>query len=54
MRVKRADCGDWGIGGTVKNHKSEAGDLVPVRKGIRVKETESKMETEVGVKIAKP
>jgi hypothetical protein len=37
----------------VKNHKSEAGDLVPVRKG-RVGEAESKMETEVGVKIAKP
>jgi hypothetical protein len=37
LRVKRADCGGWGIGGTVKNHKSEAGDLVPVRKG-RVEE----------------
>ncbi len=53
MRVNMADCGGWGIGGTVKNHKSEAGDLVPVRKG-RVEETESKTETEVGVKIAKP
>jgi hypothetical protein len=51
--VKRADCGCWGIGGTVKNHKSEAGDLVPVRKG-RVEEAESKTETEVCVKMAKP
>ncbi len=37
----------------MKNHKSEAGDLMPVRKG-RVEEAESKTETEVGVKIAKP
>ena len=51
--MKRADCGGWGIGGTVKSHKSEAGDLVPVRKG-RVEEAESKMETEVGVKMTKP
>ncbi len=52
--MNRADCGGWGIRGTVKNHnKSEAGDLVPVRKG-RVEEADSKMETEVGVKMAKP
>ncbi len=53
LRVKRADCGGWGIGGTVKNHKSEEGDLVPVRKA-RVEEADSKTETEVGVKTAKP
>jgi hypothetical protein len=51
--VKKADCGGWGIEGTVRNHKSEAGDLVPVRKS-RVEETESKTETEFGVKIVKP
>ena len=52
--MNRADCGGWGIRGTVKNHnKSEAGDLVPVRKG-RVEEAESKTETEVGVKMTKP
>ncbi len=33
MRVKKADCEDWRMGGTEKNHKSEEGDLVPVRKG---------------------
>ncbi len=45
----------WGRGDRRdgEKHKSEAGDLVPVRKG-RVEETESKMETEIGVKIAKP
>ncbi len=42
-----------GMGGTEKNHKSEEEDLVPVRKG-RVKEADSKTETEVGVKITKP
>ena len=42
-----------GMEGTEKNHKSEEGDLVPVRKGI-VDEADSKTETEVGVKIAKP
>ena len=42
-----------GMGGTEKNHKSEEGDLVPVRKG-RVEEADSKTETEVGVKTAKP
>jgi hypothetical protein len=41
------------MGGTEKNHKSEEGDLVPVRKG-RVEEADSKTETEVGVKMAKP
>ena len=45
--------GGMGMGGTEKNHKSEEGDLVPVRKG-RVDEADSKTETEVGVKIAKP
>ena len=40
-------------GGRGKNHKSEEGDLVPVRKG-RVEEADSKTETEVGVKMAKP
>jgi hypothetical protein len=40
MRVKSADCGDGGIGGTVKNLKSEEGDVEPVRKG-RVEEAES-------------
>jgi hypothetical protein len=42
-----------GMGGTEKNHKSEEGDLVPVRKGS-VEEADSKTETEVGVKTAKP
>ena len=41
------------MGGTEKYHKSEEGDLVPVRKG-RVEEADSKTETEVGVKRAKP
>ncbi len=41
------------MGGTEKTHKSEEGDLVPVRKG-RVEEADSKTETEVGVKMAKP
>ena len=45
--------GGMGMGGTEKNHKSEEGDLVPGRKG-RVDEADSKTETEVGVKIAKP
>jgi len=45
--------GGMGMGGTEKNHKSEEGDLVPVRKG-RVEEADSKTETEVGVKTAKP
>ncbi len=43
--MKRADCGDWGMGGTEKNHKLEEGDLAPVRKG-RVEEAESKTEAE--------
>ncbi len=42
-----------GMGGTEKNHKTEEGDLVTVRKG-RVEEADSKRETEVGVKTAKP
>ena len=41
------------MGGAEKNHKSEEGDLVPVSKG-RVEEAESEIETEVGVKTAKP
>ena len=41
------------MGGTEKCHKSEEGDLEPVRKG-RVEEADSKTETEVGVKTAKP
>ncbi len=53
LRVKSADCGGGGIGGTVKNHKSEEGDFEPVRKG-RVEEAESNTETEEGVKMAKP
>ncbi len=40
-------------GGTEKNHKSEEGDLVPVRKGS-VEDAESKTKTEVGMKTAKP
>ncbi len=51
--MQRADFGGWRVGGTVKNHKSEAGDLAPVRNG-RLEEAESKTETEVGVKMAKP
>ncbi len=31
--MKSADCGGGGVGGTVKNHKSEEGDFEPVRKG---------------------
>jgi hypothetical protein len=42
-----------GMRGTEKNHKSEEGDLAPVRKG-RVEEAESNTETEEGVKMAKP
>ena len=42
-----------GMGGTEKYHKSEEGDLVPVRKG-RVEEADSNTETEVGVKTARP
>jgi hypothetical protein len=42
-----------GMGGTEKNHKSEEEGLVPVRKGS-VEEADSKTETEVGVKTAKP
>jgi hypothetical protein len=53
LRVKSADCGGTGIGGTVKNHKSEEGDFEPVRKR-RVEEAESNAETEEGVKMAKP
>ena len=53
MRVKSADCGGGGVGGTVKNHKSKEGDFEPVRKG-RVEEAESNTETEEGVKRAKP
>ncbi len=45
--------GGIGTGGTEKNHKSEEGYLVPVRKG-RVEESESKTETEVGVETARP
>ena len=45
--------GGMGMGGTEKCHKSEEGDLEPVRKG-RVEEADSKTETEVGVKRAKP
>jgi hypothetical protein len=45
--------GEWRWGGAEKNHKSEEGDLMPVRKG-RVEEAESKTETEAGVKTAKP
>ncbi len=42
-----------GRDGTEKNHKSEEGDLVPVRKR-RVAEAGSNTETEEGVKTAKP
>ena len=35
-----------GMGGTEKCHKSEEGDLEPVRKG-RLEEADSKTETEV-------
>ena len=45
--------GRMGTGGTEKNHKSEEEGLVPVRKGS-VEEADSKTETEVGVKTAKP
>ena len=45
--------GGMGMGGTEKNHKSKEGDLVPVRKG-RVEEADSKTETDVEVKTAKP
>ncbi len=53
LRVKSADCGGGGIGGRLKNHKSEEEDFEPVRKG-RVEEAESNTETEEGVKITKP
>jgi hypothetical protein len=53
LRVKSADSWGWGMGGTVKNHKSEEGDFAPVGKG-RVEEAELKTETEEGVKMAKP
>jgi hypothetical protein len=49
LRVKSADCEGGGIGGTVKNHKSEEGDFAPVRKG-RMEEAESNTETEEGVR----
>jgi hypothetical protein len=54
-RVEGEECRLWGrgIGGMVKNHKSEEGDFEPVRKG-RVEEAESNTETEEGVKMAKP
>ncbi len=42
-----------GVGGTEKNLRSEEGFLEPVRKGRGEVEV-SKMETEVGVKIACP
>jgi hypothetical protein len=47
--------GKEGMGGrgTVKNHKSECGDLVPERKGV-VEVGVSKILTEVGVKMARP
>ncbi len=51
--MKSADCEGWGMGWTVKNHKSEEEDFVPVRKG-RVEEAESNTDTEEGVKMAKP
>ena len=43
----------WGGRGTLKNHKSEEGDLVPDRKG-KMEVGESKTDTELGVKIARP
>ena len=42
-----------GVGGTEKNQRTEDGFLEPVRKG-RGEVGVSKMETEVGVKIACP
>jgi hypothetical protein len=53
-RVESEEGRLWGLGyrRDCENHKSDAGDLVPVRKG-RVEEAESKTETEVGVKMAK-
>ena len=43
----------WGGWGTLKNHKSEEGELVPDRKG-KMEVGESKTDTELGVKIARP
>ena len=50
--MKSADCGGWGIEGTVKNHKSEDRCFLPVRKG-RGEVGVSKRETdEMELKIA--
>ena len=55
MREKRAVGDDEGEGrnGAEKNQRSEAGDLVPDKKGL-VEVGVSKTVTEVGVKIARP